>query len=81
MGYRSYRGPVTTIQHALMAHTVVTVTCQRCNRARTMYAWRLYHAAGLRVFPMPLGKSLSGFWCKRCRQSVQVVVRAPAPWA
>lgn len=73
MGFKKYRGPVETVQHAMMAHLVVTVTCQQCGRWTSMWAWRIYQAKP-GAYATPLRKPVSGFWCKGCQRSVEVVI-------
>lgn len=73
MGYKKYRGPIDTVEQAMMAHLVVTIACQRCSRWTTMWAWRIWNAKP-EARALPLGKAVSGFRCKGCRHSVQVVI-------
>lgn len=74
MGFKKYRGPVETVEDALMAHAVLSITCQNCRHGTRMWAWRIYEKAKEKVITMPLKKPVGGFWCKFCRHSVQVVL-------
>lgn len=76
MGFKKYSGPIETVEHAMMAHLVVTVTCQRCSHWTTMWAWRIYETLKKKekVTTMPLRKAVDGFRCKGCKHSVQVVI-------
>jgi hypothetical protein len=74
MSFKKYRGPIETVEQAMMAHMVVTVTCQRCSRWTGMWAWRLWNAKP-EARALPLGRTVGGFWCSGCRRSVQVVIR------
>jgi hypothetical protein len=73
MGFKKYRGPVETVEQAMMAHAVLVITCQECGHSRRRYAYRLWDqvpkAAG-----WPLGKPLPGFQCRACRRSVAAVL-------
>lgn len=77
MGLKKYTGPLHTVEHAMMAHAVLTVTCQNCKHKNQMFAWRLYNAVKdkMRLVTMPLDKPTRGFRCKWCRRSVAVVIR------
>ena len=81
MGFKKYRGPIETVEHALMAHIVVTLTCQSCRRSRRKWAWRIYQQAGDAVQRMRLNKPFSGFYCTGCRRNVEVVTVADSEWA
>lgn len=74
MGFRRYRGPIDTVEHALMAHMTVTITCQECFRPRRKWAYRIYEQAGPAVIGMALRKPIKGFYCTGCRKSVLVVI-------
>jgi hypothetical protein len=69
-----YRGPLTTVGHAVEASVIVTVTCQRCSSYRQMYAFKL-GSGRPRVAELPLYKAVPGFFCKRCRHKVHAVIR------
>lgn len=73
MSFKKYRGPIETVEHAMMAHMVVTIECQRCPYWTTMYAWKLWHAKPWSR-TLPLGKPVSGFRCRACRGRTQVVI-------
>ena len=78
-----YRGPLTTLGHAVQASVIVTVTCQRCSSWRQMYAFRLCDGRP-RAASLPLNRAVPGFYCKRCRHKVHAVIRpvgydGPAP--
>ncbi len=77
MGHPRYRGPIDTVEHAVWAQAVITITCQRCSRSTSMWATKL-HKKGRGDLPMK--KAVSGFYCKGCRRKVQVVMVADGPW-
>jgi hypothetical protein len=79
MGFKKYRGPYETVQDAISGHRTVIITCQACGHYRIMWAWRLL-AANKRAVQHPLKKPVDGFFCKACRNSVQVVIVPDGPW-
>ena len=75
MGFNSkYRGPIDTVEHALMAHAICIMTCQRCRRHRRKWAYRIYEQVGEHVIGMPLRKPVPGFYCTCCKRQVLVVI-------
>jgi hypothetical protein len=38
MGLKKYKGPLHTVERVMMAHAVVTVTCQNCHHENLMFA-------------------------------------------
>jgi len=75
MSYKKYRGPVETIEHAMMAHMVVTVKCTRCPQWTNMWAWKLYERLKMKGNQSsPLRKPLDGFYCRGCHRRVQAIV-------
>jgi hypothetical protein len=44
-----------------------------------MHAYRLARL-GQQALPLKLGEAVGGFFCRSCRQSVRVVIRALIPW-
>lgn len=73
MSFKRYKGPIETIEDAMKAHMVVTITCERCLRWRGMWAWKIWNAKPW-ARELPLGKAITGFRCKGCRQPVVVVI-------
>lgn len=73
MSTKKYKGPLETIEHAMMAHLVVTITCETCLRWRGMYAWKIWNSKPW-ARQLPLGKAITGFWCKGCHKPVLVVI-------
>jgi hypothetical protein len=71
----SYRGPIETVEHALLAGMVLDNTCQRCNRPRAEWAYKLLQRrpSARRV---PLNKAVDGFYCLGCRHRVTVYISA-----
>jgi hypothetical protein len=79
MGLPRYRGPIETVEQAMWAHRVLTITCQRCSGSNTMYAWKLYHLRK-HAGALPLFAPVGGFYCRGCRRKVQVVMVPDGPW-
>ena len=79
MGQPRYRGPIETVEQAMWANRVLTITCQRCSGSRTMWAYRLYHLRK-HAGALPLHAAVGGFYCRGCRVKVQVVMKADVPW-
>jgi hypothetical protein len=75
VGIARYRGPIDTFEQALWAHAVLTITCQRCSRSASMWAYKL---RGKARGEMPMKRAVSGFYCKGCHRKVQVVMTADA---
>jgi len=79
MGQARYRGPVDTVEQAVWAGRVLSITCQRCGHSVTRWAWTLYNAHR-HTGELALDAPVPGFWCKGCRAKVAVVLRAEGPW-
>ncbi len=79
MGFKKYRGPVETVEQAMMAHAVLVIACTGCDHRTREYAWKLWHRAPKAV-AMPLGKPVPGFRCRRCRRRVEVMMRVAGEW-
>lgn len=79
MGFKKYRGPVETVEQAMMAHAVVVIIRQGCFHKTREWAWRLWHRAP-RTVTFPLKVPVRGFRCRSCRQSVKVVIRVTDAW-
>lgn len=75
MSTRKYRGRVTTIEEAMMADMVVTIECQNCPHWSGIHAYRLCSMKP-ELRSVRFGRPISGFKCKGCRTSVEVVIRA-----
>lgn len=52
-----------------------TITCRRCSHYRIMWAYKIYIAKN-EAASLPLEKTVPGFWCKGCRRSVSVFMKA-----
>ncbi|MES2294047.1 MAG: hypothetical protein V4527_12170 [Pseudomonadota bacterium] len=79
MGQPRYRGPVETVEQAMWANRVLTITCQRCSGSRSMWAYKLFHLRS-HAGAMPLHTAVGGFYCRGCRAKVQVVMVPDGPW-
>ena len=75
MGQSRYRGPIETVEQAMWAHQILSITCQRCSGSRRMYAYKLYHLRS-HAGALPLCATVGGFWCRGCKAKVQVVMTA-----
>ena len=83
MGYRPYRGPVSTLEQAMFADLPVSITCEDCGRIRQIHAFTVMQMIStkvpertLRLFtPIP-----DIFFCRRCMRPVTVTIRAPLTW-
>ena len=80
MGFRRYRGPVTTVEQAMFADMPISIQCQSCSHVRQMHAYRMMQA-NKKAAAMPLRKPVTGFYCKSCRNRVTVIISAPMQWA
>jgi hypothetical protein len=80
MGFRRYRGPVTTVEQAMFADMPVAIQCQSCSHVRRMHAFTLMRT-NKKAAKMPLGPPVAGFYCKGCRKRVSVIISAPMQWA
>ncbi len=79
MGFKKYRGPVDTVEQAMMAHAVLIITCQGCGHYKREYAFRLWQRAP-NTPALPLRKPVAGFRCRRCRTSVEAVMTVATAW-
>ena len=70
-----YRGPVETIEQAMWAGLVLHITCQRCSRPRSFWAYTLCEARP-DAKPVRLNQTVPGFWCRGCKRKVSVYIRA-----
>ena len=75
MGAPNYRGPVETVEQAMWAHAVLHITCQRCSRSSSMWAYHLHNRRPA-LAALPLKQAVNGFYCKGCRRSVAVFLVA-----
>jgi hypothetical protein len=67
--------PMETIADAAGERMVLNITCQRCSRSRSEWAWKFYHRAP-KGADLPLRQTVSGFWCTGCKAKVQVYISA-----
>ncbi len=74
MGLKRFRGTVNTVETAALDHRILTVTCQRCSRSRNIWAYRAINTWPEKARSLPLGKAVDGFYCKGCKQPVQVYI-------
>ena len=79
MGYKRYKGPVSTLEQAMFADFPVRITCEKCGHFRQMYAFEAMRklsnkrkAEDVKLFVAVVGV----FKCGRCRHRV---VRITAP--
>ena len=49
MGYRPYRGPVSTLEQAMFADLPVSITCENCGRIRQMHAFTVMQMISTKV--------------------------------
>lgn len=73
MGRRNFHGKVETIGDSCQADYLVMVVCQRCKTEKQMHPYTLMSAKNT-LHSAKLGVALPGFFCKRCRHSVRVIV-------
>lgn len=71
----SYRWPIETIEHAMLAGMVVRITCQRCSRPRSEWAYKLCQRMPV-ARAVPLNQTVHGFYCLGCRHRVSVYISA-----
>lgn len=60
----------------MLAGMVVTVTCERCQHTRSMYAYKLVNLK-TEARTLPLREPVPGFYCRRCRRKVHAIISAP----
>jgi hypothetical protein len=76
MGRRNFHGKIVTIADAVEADYLVIVKCGRCETDKQMHPYNLVSGdRGKRLLNAPLDTELSGFFCKRCRRSVNATIR------
>jgi len=73
----NYRGSIETVEHAMLAGMVLDITCQRCSRPRSVWAYQLCEREP-RARSFPLNRTVSGFYCRGCNYSVSVYISARA---
>ena len=78
MGFRRYKGPVTTVRQAVMADLTLTLRCLQCSRERHIFARRLFQDHR-ELAELPLGGTDGVFRCTECRCK-EIVVTAPVRW-
>jgi hypothetical protein len=71
----SYRGPIETVEHAMLAGMVLDITCQRCSRPRAEWAYKLLQRKP-EARAVPLNQTVDGFYCLGCRHRVKVYISA-----
>jgi hypothetical protein len=74
-GLPSYRGPIETIEHAMLAGMVLDITCQRCSRPRAEWAYKLCQRKPS-AKKVRLNQAVAGFYCLGCRHRVTVYISA-----
>jgi len=75
MAFPNYRGPVETVEHAMMAGMVLQIVCQRCSRPRLEWAYKLCQRKPS-ARPVRLYQTVPGFYCLGCKQRVTVFISA-----
>lgn len=78
MSRTTYKGRVRTVQEAMWAEMPVVIVCQNCDHETRRHAWLVVQARP-DMATLPLACRLSGFFCTRCRASVQVMIWAGTP--
>lgn len=73
MSFKKYRGPIETVEHAMMRHAVVTIECQRCTYYTSEYAWKLYNRSE-KARAILLHTPVSGFACRQCGPGARAVI-------
>jgi len=75
MSTKRYRGEIETVEQAMWAGLVLRITCQRCSRPHSEWAYGLCErkpsAKGL-----PLDCTVPGFYCRGCKRRVSVYISA-----
>lgn len=83
MGYRPYKGPVSTLEQAMFADLPVSITCESCGHVRRMHAFKAVRmiAPRIQARALPLLRPVPGvFFCSQCRKRVTVIISAPILW-
>lgn len=70
-----YRGPVETVEQAMWARMVLHINCQRCSRPHSEWAYQLCEREP-QAKPLPLNRTVPGFYCRGCNRSVSVYISA-----
>jgi hypothetical protein len=79
MGFKKYRGIVNTVETAMMAHRVLDIRCLACRHRTNCWAYKI-NQRGAAWGNLPLNKPVRGFYCRSCKRSVLVILRADGPW-
>jgi hypothetical protein len=79
MGFKKYRGTVHNVETAMMAHRVLEICCLDCGHTTNRWAYRI-NQQGASWGKLALGVPVKGFYCRTCRRSVVVILRATGPW-
>jgi hypothetical protein len=64
---------------AVKDHRVLTITCQRCSRWKTIWAYRFCNSFE-KAKALPLDNTVPGFYRTGCKRKVSVVIIAYGPW-
>ena len=75
MGLKRYRGPVKTVEQAMWAGLVLQIDCQCCSRPAREWAYKLCKRRPS-AKRLPIDRTVSGFYCRSCKQSVSVHIAA-----
>ena len=70
-----YRGPLETVEHAMLAGMVLDITCQRCSRPRSVWAYKLCQRKPS-ARKLRLNRTSPGFYCLGCGHPVSAYVSA-----
>jgi hypothetical protein len=79
MGLKRYRGTVNTVETAMWAQRVLTITCLECGHKTNCWAYNI-NQRGTAWAALPLKEPVRGFYCQECRRSVMVILEATGPW-
>jgi len=75
MGFRRYKERVDNLEQAVWAGAVLDITCQRCKRTSSNWAWLVYNRRGTKLTnETPMRTPVAGFYCKGCRRKVTVIM-------
>jgi len=70
-----FRGDVENVEQAMWARLVLHITCQRCSRPHSEWAYRLCERES-QAKPVLLNRTVPGFFCRGCNCSVSVYISA-----
>jgi hypothetical protein len=70
-----YRGAIDTVEQAMWARMVLYITCQRCSRPHSEWAYQLCLRRP-RAKALPLNRTVPGFYCRGCKRNVSVYISA-----